>query len=261
MNLRVFPGLPRFGTALLLVVAAACGNGGTGDGHWSVSGGSSSLTHVDSTNPDSDNQVPQDHGVPTEVLATAREATFQVTGLGCTKAQFGTAFVVADQTLVTNAHVVAGIQAPRITIRGREVISRVVAFDPAADLAVLAVDEPLPERLPLGEATPGAVVALLGHDHDGSSIVRPARVNQAILATGKDIYGEQAEGRRALMVDAWVETGFSGGPIVDQSGTVVGVVFSRARGGSPVAYAIQIGEVVDLLDEARVGPEGSGPCR
>ena len=105
------------------------------------------------------------------------------------------------------------------------------------------------------------MVALIGHDHDGSSIVRPARVDQAILATGKDIYGEQAEGRRALMVDAWVETGFSGGPIVDQSGTVVGVVFSRARGGAPVAYAIQTGEVVDLLDEARVGPEGSGPCR
>jgi len=261
VNLRVFPGLPRFGTALLLVVAAACGNGGTGDGHWSVSGGSSSLAHVDLTDADSGNQVPQDHGVPTEVLATAREATFQVTGLGCTKAQFGTAFVVAEQTLVTNAHVVAGIQAPRITIRGREVISRVVAFDPVTDLAVLEVDETLPERLPLGEAIPGAVVALLGHNQDGSLIVRPARVDEAILATGKDIYGQQAEGRRALMVAAWVETGFSGGPIVDQSGTVVGVVFARAKGGSPVAYAIQISEVVDLLDEARVGPEGSGPCR
>ena len=90
MNLRVFPGLPRFGTALLLVVTAACGNGGTGDGHWSVSGGSSSLTHVDLTDVDSGSQVPQDHGVPTGVLATAREATFLVTGLGCTKAQFGT---------------------------------------------------------------------------------------------------------------------------------------------------------------------------
>ena len=91
----------------------------------------------DLTDVDSGNLVPQDHGVPTEALATAREATFQVTGLGCTKTQFGTAFVVAEQTMVTNAHVVAGIQAPRITIRGREVISRVVAFDPATDLAVL----------------------------------------------------------------------------------------------------------------------------
>ena len=261
MNLRVFPGLPRFGTVLLLVVAAACGNEGAEGSHWSVSGGSSSLVHSDLTDVDSGNLVPRDHGVPTEVLATAREATFQVTGLGCTKAQFGTAFVVAEQTMVTNAHVVAGIQAPRITIMGREVISRVVAFDPVTDLAVLEVDEALPEHLPLGEATPGAVVALLGHNRDGSLIIRPARVNQAILATGKDIYGEQAEGRRALMVDAWVETGFSGGPIVDQSGTVVGVVFSRARGGSPVAYAIQISEVVDLLEEARTGPEGSGPCR
>jgi len=261
VNLRVFPGLPRFGTVLLLVVAAACGNEGAEGSHWSVSGGPSSLADVDLADADSRNRVPQEHGVPTEVLATAREATFQVTGLGCTKAQFGTAFVVAEQTLVTNAHVVAGIQAPRITIRGREAISRVVAFDPATDLAVLEVDEPLPERLPLAEATPGSVVALLGHDHGGSLIVRPARVDQAILATGKDIYGEQAEGRRALMVDAWVETGFSGGPLVDQSGAVVGVVFSRARGGLPVAYAIQIGELVELLAEVRFDSVGSGPCR
>ena len=261
MNLRVFPGLPRFGTVLLLVVAAACGNEGAEGSHWSVPGGPSSLADVDLADADSRNRVPQEHGVPTEVLATAREATFQVTGLGCTKAQFGTAFVVAEQTLVTNAHVVAGIQAPRITIRGRETISRVVAFDPATDLAVLEVDAPLPERLSLAEATPGSVVALLGHDHGGSLIVRPARVDQAILATGKDIYGEQAEGRRALMVDAWVETGFSGGPLVDQSGAVVGVVFSRARGGLPVAYAIQIGELVELLAEVRFDSVSSGPCR
>ena len=261
MKFRVFPCLPRFWATLLLVVAAACGGGSTGDDDWSVSGASSSLDHVDLSDGDSGNQVPQDHGVPAGVLATAREATFQVTGLGCTKAQFGTAFAVGEQTLVTNAHVVAGIDAPRITVKDRAAISRVVAFDPATDLAILAVDESLPAHLPLGEATPGAVVALLGHNRDGSSIIRPARVDQEILATGKDIYGKKAEGRRALMVDAWVETGFSGGPIVDQNGTVVGVVFSRARGGSPVAYAIQVGEVVDLLEEVRAGSEGSGPCR
>ena len=83
----------------------------------------------------------------------------------------------------------------------------------------------------------------------------------AILATGKDIYGAQAGGRKALMVDAWVETGFSGGPVVDERGRVVGVVFSRARGGSPVAYAVQVGEVRDLLEKVETNPEGSGPCR
>ena len=40
------------------------------------------MVHSDLTDVDSGNLVPRDHGVPTEVLATAREATFQVTGLG-----------------------------------------------------------------------------------------------------------------------------------------------------------------------------------
>ena len=47
------------------------------------------MSHVEFPDSDSGNKVPKDHGVPTEVLATAREATFQVTGLGCTKTQFG----------------------------------------------------------------------------------------------------------------------------------------------------------------------------
>ena len=169
--------------------------------------------------------------------------------------------MVGEGVLVTNAHVVAGIEVPRALLKDREIPARVVAFDPVADLAVLAVDELLPDPLPLADAIPGTVVALFGYDHAGSLSVRPARINQAILATGKDIYGEQASGRPALIVDAWVETGFSGGPVVDQKGRVVGVVFSRARGGLPVAYAIQVSELRDLLDKVEINPEGSGPCR
>ena len=245
-----------------VILLASCGGYGTDEGHLSISGAPRLTTVAGETDsePDTGNGT-EDHGVPDGVLAVSWGATFQISGLGCVKSQVGTAFVAAPGRLITNAHVVAGVQNPRVLGNGRELIGRVVAFDPVTDLAVIAVEEPLPDPLPLGEATAGVAIAILGYDRSGASSVRSGYIEREILATGRDIYGKLAEGRRALEISASVETGFSGGPVVDASGDVVGVMFSRTRGGAPVAYAVQTIEVLAVLDSANSRSAGSGPCR
>jgi len=192
--------------------------------------------------------------VPDAVVARVRASTFPVRGLDCRTSQVGTAFVVDEDLLITAAHVAAGIRSPVLGPEDAALASRVVAFDPVADLAVLRVEDPLPPALPLGEAEPGSAVALVGYDGDGAEDTRQLVLRQAIRATGKDIYGVAGEGRDALQLDGVVVHGNSGGPIIDADGMVVGVVFANARGGTHTSFAVQVGEVQRLLGQVGTAP-------
>jgi len=199
--------------------------------------------------------------VPETVLAATRAAVHSVRGLDCRKAQVGTTFLIAPDLLVTSAHVVAGIEVPILSVGAGEVSSRVVAFDPVSDLAILRTAEELGEPLVMGEATVGTAVALVAYDGDGMPVERHLTVRQAIRATGEDIYGEPGSGRDALLLDGSVAYGNSGGPIVDGSGTVVGVVFANTRGGEGTSFAVQVGEVHVLLAEVGSSPVPPTECR
>jgi S1-C subfamily serine protease len=180
--------------------------------------------------------------VPDTVLAATRAAVHSVRGLDCRKAQVGTTFLIAPDLLVTSAHVVAGIEVPILSVGTGEVSSRVVAFDPVS-------------------ATAGTAVALVAYDGEGMPVERHLTVRQAIRATGEDIYGEPGSGRDALLLDGSVAYGNSGGPIVDGSGTVVGVVFANTRGGEGTSFAVQVGEVHVLLAEVGNSPVPPTECR
>ena len=195
------------------------------------------------------------------VLAATRAATYSVRGLDCRKAQVGTAFLVASDLLATSAHVVAGIESPILRVGSAEVSSRVVAFDPVSDLAVLRVDEDLGEPLSLGPAVVGSAVALVAFDDDSLPIERQLIVQQAIRATGEDIYGDAGGGRDALLLEGSVARGNSGGPLVDEGGVVVGVMFANSRGDAGTSFAVQVNELLTLLEEVGDRPVPSTDCR
>ncbi len=199
--------------------------------------------------------------VQAAVLAATRAATFSVRGLDCRRAQVGTAFLVAPDLLATNAHVVAGIEVPVLSVGNEEVSSRVVAFDPVSDLAVLRIAQDLGEPLSLGEANVGSVVALVAFDDDARPVERHLTVQQLIRATGKDIYDNPGTGRDALILEGSVARGNSGGPLVDGEGTVVGVVFANTRGGAGTSFAVQSGELLALIEEVGTSPVPPTDCR
>ncbi len=204
---------------------------------------------------------PVGHGLSDALVVRLSESTVGVRGLDCGRAQVGSGFVVAGGLVATSAHVVAGIAAPVVTVEGAEVATRVVGFDPVADLAVLAPVNhgKMPLPLALGEAVAGTVGAMLVHESTGPRLV-PAGIARRIRATGADIYGREADGRDALILAATVVVGHSGAAVVDGAGRVVGITFSRARGGSPVAYAVQSNALQILLERVRSSPEPAGPC-
>ncbi len=182
-----------------------------------------------------------------ETVAKARRSTVRISGLGCIASQVGSGFVVRPGLVVTAAHVVAGLEVVDLELGGSQGEARVVAFDPVSDLAILATEADLPAGLPLGRAHAGQELALLAYSEEGEEETRLVSVIRPIRAVGKDIYGEPGDGRDALELEAGVMSGNSGAPLLDGEGSVVGVLFSRTRGGQPVAYAVQSGEVSELL--------------
>ena len=198
-------------------------------------------------------------GLPTNRLLAS---VLQVRGLDCRTAQVGTGFVVADGLIATVAHVVAGITAPTVEVAGEEVAALVVGFDPVSDLALLRPVRTLdlPPALDLGTAVAGTLGTVLVHEGTDGPVALPVVVRRLIRATGDDIYGRPADGRDALEITATIRTGHSGAPVVDGSGAVVGVLFSRIRGGGSVAYAVQAGELSRLLEETANKATPTGPC-
>ncbi|HYN30053.1 MAG TPA: MarP family serine protease [Dermatophilaceae bacterium] len=200
------------------------------------------------------------------VQAAARSVV-AVTGTApsCGEQLAGTGWVTAPERVVTNAHVVAGTTAlvVRVGGTGRAREAEVVAFDPRRDLAVLAVPglpaSALPEGADLGA---GEEAAVAGFPLAGPYTVTPARVRGTLRARGDDIYGRTGPVREIYSLRAEVRPGNSGGPVLDLSGRVVGVVFAASLDDPETGYALTLDEARPVIDAGVSATSGvsTGPC-
>lgn len=205
-----------------------------------------------------------DAGSP--ALTAAASSVVRITGnaLACGVAQTGSGFVVADDRVVTNAHVVAGVTEPVIeTLAGQALAGTIVYFDPLDDLAVIAVpglDAPV---LALGDTLPvGADAAVQGYPFGGPFSSTPAGVADVRVAPIADITGQTTTPREVYTLGATVREGNSGGPLLGLDGRVVGVVFARDATNPTVGYAMTMAELdpVALSAATLSTPVGSGSC-
>jgi S1-C subfamily serine protease len=196
--------------------------------------------------------------------AAAASSTVQVIGRACEAIQEGSGFVAAEGYVVTNAHVVAGMDDPEVRSAAGASGAQTVLFDPDLDLAVLAVADtqgpPLPLATePLERGAPGAV---LGYPDGGPLDARRAAVLRTLPSVGPDIYGRVDVDRLVVELQTLVRPGNSGGPFVLPDGRVGGVVFAASSTDEGVGYAIASGEVDDILQSAigRTSEVDTGPC-
>jgi S1-C subfamily serine protease len=193
--------------------------------------------------------APPDPAVTGQPAIDAAAASIvKVTGdaRSCSRRIEGSGFVYADGRVMTNAHVVAGVHNPQVQVGGvgPELAATVVYYDPKVDVAILVVKglhaRPLPFSGVLGESA-NAVVA--GFPEDGPYQVVAARIRGAELARGPDIYQDADVTRDIYSVRATVQPGNSGGPLLDTSGDVAGVVFGRAVNDASTGYALTASQV------------------
>jgi S1-C subfamily serine protease len=194
--------------------------------------------------------VRHDRGSIVKVIGTASSCLRRIEGSG---------FVISPDHVLTNAHVVAGVdQGPQVfTAGGAEYRATVVLFDPRGDIAVLDVPglpaRPLTFAGPTGTGT-NAVVAGYPLDHPFTTVA--ARVGGVQEATAPDIYQTAEVTRQIYAIRALIQPGNSGGPMIDpHNGHVFGVVFAAEVGGNKVGYALTSGEVAS---DVRAGEAATG---
>jgi S1-C subfamily serine protease len=197
-----------------------------------------------------------------DLVSRVIDSTVKVSGQACNRVLSGSGFTVDGETVVTNAHVLAGVDRPSV-IRpdGRRLQATVQVFDPNRDLAVLRVPGLDQSPLPVGTAEIGADGAVFGHPGGQDEVeVSPARIETAVNALGRDLYGESTTRRDIYILAAQLAPGDSGGALVDTGGEVVGVAFAIAPDQPATAYALTSGELTAVLDEPRSDGADTGPC-
>lgn len=199
-------------------------------------------------------------------LTQAAQSVVRITGnaIACGVAQAGSGFVVADDRVVTNAHVVAGVSEPVIeSPDGQALPGSVVYFDAVDDLAVIAVPGLSAAPLPLGDTAPaGTDAAVQGYPYGGPFSSSAAGVMSVRTTNVEDIYGQSSSPREVYTLAADIRQGNSGGPVLSLDGSVIGVVFARNADNSTVGYAMTMAELDPVaVQAASLGaPVSTGDC-
>jgi serine protease Do len=165
--------------------------------------------------------------------------------------------VSADGLILTNEHVVTGATQLTVTLAdGSQVSATVVASDAAHDLAVIraAATGLTPATLadttsltvgqiaiaigsPLGTFTDTVTQGIV------SGLDRSIDVSDQATRTAQHLDG-------LIQTDAAVNPGNSGGPLLDASGRVIGIITASASGAQGVGFAIPIDVALPLIRQA-----------
>jgi serine protease Do len=163
-------------------------------------------------------------------------------------------FVDTDGYIVTNNHVIDGADdITVVTADGTQLKAELVGRDPKTDLALLKVsgEQPFP-ALHFGNsdnARVGDWVLAIGNPF-GLGGTATAGI---ISARGRDIRSGPYDDY--LQIDAPINSGNSGGPIVNADGEVIGVntaIFSPNGGNVGIGFAIPATQARDIVDELKV---------
>ncbi len=151
----------------------------------------------------------------------------------------------------TNDHIAAAATELRVVLDGgNEVPAKLIGRDVRLDLALLKIDVPRLQALPLGDSDDlrvGEWLVALG-DPFGDEVTASVGV---VSATGRDAAGSLVPGRAMgfrtfLQTDARIHRGNSGGPVIDTAGQVVGVAVATSDRPNELSFAIPINRVKEV---------------
>ncbi len=156
-------------------------------------------------------------------------------------ASYGTGFNVDPQGLIiTNRHVVEEAQSVQITFyENKEIISDAIEIVEGVDLAIIRLEDNDLPSLPLSDqlVATGDTVTIIGNPRGVSRV--------AIRGTVEGYYQGSDAAPVVFSIEAPIEPGSSGSPVLNEQGQVVGIVYAlqtpnSTSNASKLALAIPI---------------------
>ena len=162
--------------------------------------------------------------------------------------RMGAGFVVnADGYILTNKHVVDKATSATVKLaNGDELPAQLVQASATRDLLLLKVDRPHLPAVTFASSSKlkqGSEVAALGAPFGLSDTLTKGIVSSA----SRDL-----DGQKYVQIDAALNQGNSGGPIINDQGQVVGVATLVAKKAENMGFAIPSDDAMSFLDEASV---------
>ncbi|KAI8541483.1 hypothetical protein RHMOL_Rhmol08G0064400 [Rhododendron molle] len=161
-----------------------------------------------------------------------------------------------DGHIVTNFHVIRGASDLKVTLSDQTTYdAKVVGFDQDKDVAVLRVDAPKDKLRPIpigvsADLLVGQKVYAIGNpfglDHTlTTGVISGLRREISSAATGRPI-------QDVIQTDAAINPGNSGGPLLDSSGSLIGIntaIYSPSGASSGVGFSIPVDTVGGIVDQ------------
>jgi len=196
-------------------------------------------------------------------VARAQHSVVRVLGTACGIGIEGSGWVIAPDRVLTNAHVVAGETDTTVELAGDppDLPATVVLFDPRNDLAILDVpDLGLPALTLAATPASGTAGVILGYPLDGPFAAESARIGATATVETQDAYGRGPLARLLTSIRGLIRPGNSGGPVVDDAGSVLTTVFAATTSPGPHGgYGVANATVrADLADAG--GPVSTEGC-
>jgi S1-C subfamily serine protease len=211
-------------------------------------------------------QLAEDVKVP-EVVNESIASTVRIDGIAesCSAAMVGTGFIVSPERVITNAHVVAGVTEPVVTLSNTKIqlAGKVIAIDRKKDVAVIYVPGLNGSKLTfMGPATPNEIGFVVGYPNGGSLRTSAVSVSSEFESIGTDIDGNGEIKRDVIVFGGDVRPGNSGGPLLNEQGQVLGLVFAADAENKNTGYALAPSEIAKLVSETMSDSESidTGKC-
>jgi S1-C subfamily serine protease len=178
----------------------------------------------------------------------------------------GSGFIInPDGLIVTNHHVISGSSDVEVTLTDQTTYkAKILVRDPQDDLALIKI-EPRKKvaSLTLGDSDHiqvGQKVLAIGQPFG----LKGTLTVGVISSLGVDIRGEGNEALEGMIqTDAAINSGNSGGPLLDSQGNVIGIntaIYSGNNGGSVgIGFAMPINRAKLMLDDFRAGKSFGKP--
>ena len=166
---------------------------------------------------------------------------------------YGSGFILKDNLILTNYHVVEDATEVLVTLSDRrQYVAEIIGVDPLSDLAVLKVDGTNLPNVKVGnsdELKVGDWVVAIGSPFSFDFSVTAGIVS----AKGRSIQNNNIGNYVPfLQTDVAINPGNSGGPLFDLDGNVVGInsqIYSRSGGYQGLAFAIPINVAIDVANQ------------